>query len=198
MSLIATCTVCQSNLSCDRSNTAILIQHLQSMHRSEATIVELAEKSTQTTPSDLKPSRNSRSTAAKKTSSVKRKHSSNSSGRKPTVSRAEISYKTTVAEWRPAELRVKCPQCGGRYFPTVRFVTSRISRSAIGAYCLLCCWPLCFLSCIFNRPTKQHLHCSNCNAFLGLYEDYMGKKSRSKSRGRSTAEANRFHQPIQP
>ncbi|XP_058056796.1 uncharacterized protein LOC131208163 [Anopheles bellator] len=136
MSLIATCTLCQSNLSCDRSNTAILIQHLQSMHCPEPTIVELAEKSTQTTPSDSKP----------------------------------------IAEWRPAESPVKCPQCGGRYFPTVRLVTSRVSRNAIGAYCLLCCWPLCFLSCIFNRPTKQHLHCSNCNAFLGLYEDC--KKSR--------------------
>ncbi|KFB42949.1 hypothetical protein ZHAS_00010821 [Anopheles sinensis] len=73
-------------------------------------------------------------------------------------------------EWHPARFRVHCQNCNGRFFPTVRMATSRVSHSAFVAACVLSCWPLCFLPCLFNRPTKHHLHCANCHAYLGLYD----------------------------
>ncbi|XP_055644105.1 uncharacterized protein LOC129780147 [Toxorhynchites rutilus septentrionalis] len=82
----------------------------------------------------------------------------------------KIYYKTTVAQWRPAHSRVTCPECGVRQFPTVRSSANKYTRSHWGSMCIMTCWPFCFLPYVFTSPTKHHLHCSNCNAFLGLYD----------------------------
>ncbi|KAL1403300.1 hypothetical protein pipiens_005727 [Culex pipiens pipiens] len=79
-------------------------------------------------------------------------------------------YKTTVASWRPARSRVSCPECGQQRLPTIRSTADRYSSSAAGAAWVMTCWPFCFLPCLFTSPTKHHLHCSGCDAYLGLYD----------------------------
>ena len=75
----------------------------------------------------------------------------------------------SVATWRPARCRITCPQCGERQYPTIRMTADRYSQSVYGATWIMTCWPFCFLPCLFTAPTKHHLHCSKCGAFLGLY-----------------------------
>ncbi|XP_021712741.1 uncharacterized protein LOC110681284 [Aedes aegypti] len=78
-------------------------------------------------------------------------------------------YKTSVETWRPARCRIICPRCGERQYPTIRLTADRYSQSIYGATWIMTCWPFCFLPCLFTAPTKHRLHCSKCNAFLGLY-----------------------------
>lgn len=75
-----------------------------------------------------------------------------------------------MASWRPARTRVSCPECGQQRLPTIRSTADRYSSSAAGAAWVMTCWPFCFLPCLFTSPTKHHLHCSGCDAYLGLYD----------------------------
>uniref|UniRef100_A0A182V418 LITAF domain-containing protein n=1 Tax=Anopheles merus TaxID=30066 RepID=A0A182V418_ANOME len=79
------------------------------------------------------------------------------------------SWILILTQWKPARFRVKCGECGGRFYPTIRNAASRISNG-LGAACILSCWPFCFLPALFTTASKYHLHCSNCNAYLGLYD----------------------------
>ncbi|XP_035774806.1 uncharacterized protein LOC118457378 isoform X1 [Anopheles albimanus] len=181
MRLIATCVLCKVKLSCEPANTRILIDHLQRLHCLQPPSPGESKPFSPIMPQPQKLKNNLRTAAVKETknqANVAAPTSVESTGSNlRTGTRRRIAYKTTVAEWSPAQCRVKCPECDGHFYPTVRFVTSRISRSVFAAYCLLFCWPLCLLSCLFNQPVKPHLHCSNCNAFLGLYDARSTRRS---------------------
>ncbi|XP_035917472.1 uncharacterized protein LOC118514577 [Anopheles stephensi] len=170
MSLIATCILCQARLPYEGSNTWILVRHLIDKHPLE------------TMPLSCKPnSEHNTSLAAEKSTPQMTENSNkqpkpvsgtdaNPCGSKTVLlNNRRTIYKTTVVQWKPAQFRVKCKECGGRFFPTVRHATSRISNG-LGAACIISCWPFCFLPALFTTPTKHHLHCSNCNAYLGLYD----------------------------
>ncbi|KAF7267725.1 uncharacterized protein LOC143203915 [Rhynchophorus ferrugineus] len=84
---------------------------------------------------------------------------------KPTV------FKTTVESWKPGPLRVTCPRCQHLDRPCIRHQRNRISRSALGALCLLLCWPVCFMS----ESSRIHLFCRRCHAFMGEYDRKTGR-----------------------
>ncbi|XP_052898176.1 uncharacterized protein LOC128304961 [Anopheles moucheti] len=170
MSLIATCIICQTKLPYESSNTWILVRHLLDNHPLES--MPLVPKQN----SERKPKCFETSTPQRMEDGNARQTPMPSVSTRPkTRSKTVLShnkktiYKTTVAQWKPARFRVKCKQCGGRFYPTIRNATSRISNG-FGAACILSCWPFCFLPALFTTPTKHHLHCSNCNAYLGLYD----------------------------
>ncbi|XP_050093102.1 uncharacterized protein LOC126576057 [Anopheles aquasalis] len=171
MSLIATCHHCRAKLLYEPTNTWILIDHLQQQHSLQppSPVESISFSPIMSLRQKLKNKLRSCAAPAKETTNQASVETSTGSKLRTGASR-KVAYKTTVAEWYPAQCRVKCPNCGGHFYPTIRLVTSRISRSVCAAYCLLFCWPLCFLPCLFNQPVKPHLHCSNCSAFLGLYD----------------------------
>ncbi|XP_053673518.1 uncharacterized protein LOC128723778 [Anopheles nili] len=190
MSLIATCILCKAQLPFESSNTWILIRHLLESHPMETCAPEAEEDSitmplptcNRNTPRkgrDCHPETNP--LLGEQTSKIQCSTKQSSSGRK-------IAYKTTVAQWRPARFRVKCPKCAGRFFPTIRVASSRISNG-FGAACILSCWPFCFLPALFTNPVKHHLHCSNCNAFLGLYDAQHDCLDKSASKLNKTTDA---------
>lgn len=51
----------------------------------------------------------------------------------------------------------------------INFTSPKITNSSFGAAMILACWPFCFLPWIFPVPTHEHLHCSLCNHYLGVY-----------------------------
>ncbi|XP_058122455.1 uncharacterized protein LOC131293347 [Anopheles ziemanni] len=193
MSLIATCVLCHEKLPYCASNSGTLIQHLRCKHPEEVFgYPKIFSR-------DMMPQRNIQSAGPKKTNTTESPNAKSTNvdsfgevtatvhqtnAKVHQRQERKVVYKTTVAEWHPARFRVHCRNCNGRFFPTVRMATSRVSHSAFAAACVLSCWPLCFLPCLFNRPTKHHLHCANCHAYLGLYDarrDCLDEKSRPRT-----------------
>uniref|UniRef100_A0A182MHB4 LITAF domain-containing protein n=1 Tax=Anopheles culicifacies TaxID=139723 RepID=A0A182MHB4_9DIPT len=171
MSLIATCILCQARLPYESSNTWILVRHLIDNHPLEAMPVapknNTEHKTEQKCQKQSKPQPMEDCNEQQETMPSVRV--SQSRPKTKSLHNTKTVYKTTVAQWKPARFRVKCNECGGRFYPTIRYATSRISNG-FGAACVLSCWPFCFLPALFTTPTKHHLHCSNCNAYLGLYD----------------------------
>uniref|UniRef100_A0A182JJS4 LITAF domain-containing protein n=1 Tax=Anopheles atroparvus TaxID=41427 RepID=A0A182JJS4_ANOAO len=189
MSLIATCVFCQEKLPFCSSNTGVLVHHLRDKHLQEVSgdnFVLKIPTSNAMTQKDVVGTGQKKpiSTATSNTSDNSKRRIAGLEGqitpaKSPLQRRRKIIYKTT--EWRPAGFRVHCHACNGRFFPTVRMATARVTHSSFVAACVLACWPFCFLPCLFNRPTKHHLHCANCNAYLGLYDaqrDCLNEQSR--------------------
>uniref|UniRef100_A0A182VSK8 LITAF domain-containing protein n=1 Tax=Anopheles minimus TaxID=112268 RepID=A0A182VSK8_9DIPT len=169
MSLIATCILCQARLPYESSNTWILVRHLLDKHPLEAMPV-VPNHSLEHKPNQCSMLSTSRPTEGcnEQQETMPSVRPSQSRSKTTSLHTKKTIYKTTVAQWKPARFRVKCKECGGRFYPTIRYATSRISNG-FGAACILSCWPFCFLPALFTTPTKHHLHCSNCNAYLGLY-----------------------------
>ncbi|XP_050078914.1 uncharacterized protein LOC126565751 [Anopheles maculipalpis] len=171
MSLIATCILCQARLPYESSNTWILVRHLIDKHPLETMPLGCERNlehdighSTEQLNLHTTNDSNKQPATMPGSSRLSKCHPKNA-----LLNNRRTIYKTTVAQWKPAQFRVKCKECGGCFYPTIRHATSRISNG-LGAACLISCWPLCFLPVLFTTPTKHHLHCSNCNAYLGLYD----------------------------
>ncbi|XP_054738755.1 uncharacterized protein LOC129244885 isoform X1 [Anastrepha obliqua] len=79
-------------------------------------------------------------------------------------------YRTSIEKWRPANGTLFCPNCGANRRPLIRTQTERSSSNSCCAVCILGCWPFCFLPFLVPSDNKEYLHCSNCKAFLGLYD----------------------------
>uniref|UniRef100_A0A182TYH7 LITAF domain-containing protein n=1 Tax=Anopheles melas TaxID=34690 RepID=A0A182TYH7_9DIPT len=178
MSLIATCILCQARLPFESSNSWILIRHLLDNHHPPEAMplacnqnsnpptkltVPRCERSNQLVADDDSGEQEQRQDAGAARSDRQKRPRNVLLGARKSV------YKTTVTQWKPARFRVKCGECGGRFYPTIRNAASRISNG-LGAVCILSCWPFCFLPALFTTASKYHLHCSNCNAYLGLYD----------------------------
>lgn len=82
----------------------------------------------------------------------------------------KICYKTTVENWRPGGMSIKCPACQACRIPVVRSHQEHETRSSFCASLLLCCWTFFCLPCCFPQPKREYLHCSTCNAFLAMYD----------------------------
>lgn len=82
----------------------------------------------------------------------------------------KICYKTTVENWRPGGMSIKCPACQSCRIPVVRSHQQHETRSSFCASLLLCCWTFFCLPCCFPQPKREYLHCSTCNAFLAMYD----------------------------
>ncbi|XP_049277368.1 uncharacterized protein LOC125760864 [Anopheles funestus] len=170
MSLIATCILCQARLPCESSNTWILVQHLLDNHPRETMPPMPKQNSKHTTEKcSLFSTPRPMDDCNEQQEPMPNVCASQGHAKTTLHHNKKTVYKTTVAQWKPARFRVKCKECGGRFYPTIRMATSRISNG-FGAACMLSCWPFCFLPALFTTPMKHHLHCSNCNAYLGLYD----------------------------
>ncbi|XP_038107760.1 uncharacterized protein LOC6049126 [Culex quinquefasciatus] len=187
MSYVAKCSICKEVLAYNRSHTSLLIQHLIEQHPDKPFKLVRAkkEKIYQDHPlkNDSEMAHKVAKVGAPKSARDIQRQLRTSLGQKadenlPTKSdfltrhprQRRMFYKTTVASWRPARSRVSCPECGQQRLPTIRSTADRYSSSAAGAAWVMTCWPFCFLPCLFTSPTKHHLHCSGCDAYLGLYD----------------------------
>ncbi|EDW91960.1 uncharacterized protein LOC6531445 [Drosophila yakuba] len=78
-------------------------------------------------------------------------------------------YRASIERWAPAEGRIFCPCCATSKRPMIKAATE-ISNSGCCAAWAVACWPLCFLPCLMSSDNKEYLYCSNCRAFLGIYD----------------------------
>ncbi|KAH8233076.1 hypothetical protein KR026_003880 [Drosophila bipectinata] len=78
-------------------------------------------------------------------------------------------YKTTINRWTPTDGFIFCPRCGCCRRPLVKSSSEMVSTGCCVA-CIVSCWPLCFLPCLLSPDNREYLYCSNCRAFLGLYD----------------------------
>ncbi|EDS42500.1 conserved hypothetical protein [Culex quinquefasciatus] len=158
MSNVATCSICKEVLPYNRSHTSLLIQHLIEQHPDQPFKLVRAKKEKICQESPLKNDSEMANKAVK-------------TGAPKSARDIKRQLRTSlVASWRPARTRVSCPECGQQRLPTIRSTADRYSSSAAGAAWVMTCWPFCFLPCLFTSPTKHHLHCSGCDAYLGLYD----------------------------
>nr|XP_029721830.1 uncharacterized protein LOC109410253 [Aedes albopictus] len=166
MSFVAKCALCKQKLPYSHSQTAILVEHLLENHpEQQFTIVRAVKEQIRDTRPEEHPGETSDKLWKRADENLPDKR--DFTKRRPTG--RKMFYKTSVATWRPARCRITCPQCGDRQYPTIRMTADRYSQSVYGATWIMTCWPFCFLPCLFTAPTKHHLHCSKCGAFLGLY-----------------------------
>ncbi|CAG9769903.1 unnamed protein product [Ceutorhynchus assimilis] len=84
-------------------------------------------------------------------------------------------FKTSVETWKPGPLRVSCPHCGALARPCIRRQRNRVAYSPLGAFCLLVCWPVCFLPFLMPESSQIQLFCKECGAFLGEYDRKSGR-----------------------
>ncbi|XP_055591746.1 uncharacterized protein LOC129743683 [Uranotaenia lowii] len=196
MSLVVRCSLCGDRLTYSRSETYDLVRHLSEKHPEVSYRVRRAVKHKikcnsplddiqQMVMEPLKHRKVSpRNNNGDRISTSGKKADENLPNKSDFIVRAprgrRMYYKTSMAKWHPARTRVKCPECGETRFPTIRSTADRYSRSSFGAAWILSCWPFCFLPCLFEAPTKHHLHCSECGAYLGLYDPNMEVVSRRR------------------
>ncbi|KAH8336783.1 hypothetical protein KR059_003272 [Drosophila kikkawai] len=85
------------------------------------------------------------------------------------VAQRSKCYRLSIRRWVPGEGCIFCPCCGCQRRPMIKaaseIVTTRCCAAAIAV-----CWPLCLLPCLASSDNREYLYCSNCNAFLGIYE----------------------------
>ncbi|CAG9836613.1 unnamed protein product [Diabrotica balteata] len=86
-------------------------------------------------------------------------------------------YKTTVETWKPAQLELACPQCRKKGQPSMRRHKNKFTNTSLGAFCMLSCWPACFLPFIVQKKSIVELYCKNCGTFLGEYNRATGTLS---------------------
>ncbi|XP_062551734.1 uncharacterized protein LOC134216994 [Armigeres subalbatus] len=194
MSFVVKCAVCKQNLPYTHSQTTVLVEHLLESHPEQhfsisRVIKEQVRESSEehllpnvmtnapksknrklsqdSTRSEFRMHRAKRMTGSGKLADENLPDKQDFTTRRPKG--RKMFYKTSVATWRPARCRAVCPHCGELQYPTIRMTADRYSQSVYGATWIMTCWPFCFLPCLFTAPTKRHLHCSKCNAYLGLY-----------------------------
>lgn len=46
----------------------------------------------------------------------------------------------------------------------------QVSHNPAGAACIMTCWPFCFFPFLFPAPTQEHVHCSLCGYYFGMYD----------------------------
>ncbi|XP_073847049.1 uncharacterized protein isoform X2 [Musca autumnalis] len=82
-------------------------------------------------------------------------------------------YRTSIEKWRPLNGTIYCPKCGCNKPPLIEARNEFITENSWCAFCLLNCWPLCFIPWIFPSHEVEHLHCSKCKTFLVEYEKHV-------------------------
>ncbi|KAH8254815.1 hypothetical protein KR032_012312 [Drosophila birchii] len=78
-------------------------------------------------------------------------------------------YRLSIRRWMPADGCIFCPCCGCQRRPMIK-ASSEIATSKCCAAWIVVCWPFCLLPCLDNSDNREYLYCSNCNAFLGIYD----------------------------
>ncbi|XP_005188422.1 uncharacterized protein LOC101892009 [Musca domestica] len=87
----------------------------------------------------------------------------------PKTPRKRQMYRMSIEKWRPIKGNIYCPKCGCNKPPLIETRNEFLTENSWCACCMLNCWPLCFIPWIFPSHEVEHLHCSNCKTFLGLY-----------------------------
>ncbi|XP_058455211.1 uncharacterized protein LOC131432743 [Malaya genurostris] len=208
MSYVAKCALCNKFLPYNRSDTSILVRHMSENHpEQQYTVIHskkqlIRRENSSSRESSVEKYRFNNNNMAKQSldrehpkesaiirelrTSVGQKADENLPDKSDFLARRSTGrnmlYKTTVASWRPARARLICQRCGQSRYPTIRSSANRYAKSTYGAVCIMSCWPFCFLPCLFTAPTKHHLHCSSCGAYLGVYDP-----------SREVIDANRQH-----
>ncbi|KAF5301712.1 hypothetical protein FQA39_LY10643 [Lamprigera yunnana] len=87
-------------------------------------------------------------------------------------------YRATVETWKPGIAVIQCSSCGRSARPIVRKQQNKVAESALGAACLLGCWPLCFLPFILSGSHIMNIHCKFCGQYLGTFDRKTGEMRR--------------------
>ncbi|XP_050445902.1 uncharacterized protein LOC126848764 isoform X2 [Cataglyphis hispanica] len=76
-------------------------------------------------------------------------------------------FSTEVETWKYHEKSVRCPDCGVKEVPIIvkqqKFTTSRLA-----AFCLLGCWPFCFIPLLMSRDKNVRTLCPRCGYDYGV------------------------------
>ncbi|XP_020798334.1 LOW QUALITY PROTEIN: uncharacterized protein LOC110176347 [Drosophila serrata] len=78
-------------------------------------------------------------------------------------------YRLSIRRWMPADGCIFCPCCGCQRRPMIK-AASEIATSKCCAAWIVVCWPFCLLPCLDSSDNREYLYCSNCKAFLGIYD----------------------------
>ncbi|CAG9836612.1 unnamed protein product [Diabrotica balteata] len=89
----------------------------------------------------------------------------------------DLGEKARVETWKPAQLELACPQCRKKGQPSMRRHKNKFTNTSLGAFCMLSCWPACFLPFIVQKKSIVELYCKNCGTFLGEYNRATGTLS---------------------
>lgn len=76
------------------------------------------------------------------------------------------SFRLSITHWAPADGCIFCPGCGFSQRPLIKTASELTAKGAV-ANCIFTCWPLC---CLPFLESREYLYCSNCRAFLGIYD----------------------------
>lgn len=85
------------------------------------------------------------------------------------ISRRQF-YRSSIERWTPTDGCIYCPSCCSSHRPIIRSSAQFYASTGCSAACVANCWPFCFLPCLTSTDNREYLHCSNCKAFLGIYD----------------------------
>ncbi|CAH1170274.1 unnamed protein product [Phaedon cochleariae] len=91
----------------------------------------------------------------------------------PPKKRSSI-FKTTVESWKPGPVKIICPKCRRKDRPCIRKQRNKVAYSSLGAFCMLTCWPICFLPFLIPNGSVLELFCKHCGTLLGEYDRKTG------------------------
>ncbi|XP_023024470.2 uncharacterized protein, partial [Leptinotarsa decemlineata] len=97
-------------------------------------------------------------------------------------------FKTTVETWKPGPVKVICPKCKINDRPCIRKQRNKVAYTALGAFFILTCWPLCFIPFLMPKGSTVDLFCKHCGNYLGEYNRATGSlKCACKLRDKKTS-----------
>ncbi|KAM0734907.1 hypothetical protein ACS0PU_011020 [Formica fusca] len=103
-------------------------------------------------------------------------------------------FSTEVETWKYHDKSICCPVCGVKEVPIIlkqqKFTTSRLA-----AFCLLGCWPFCFIPLLMSRDKSVRTLCPHCGHDYGVRADKLvcSPKCVSSRGGQSDSAISRTH-----
>ncbi|EFN73659.1 hypothetical protein EAG_08456 [Camponotus floridanus] len=81
-------------------------------------------------------------------------------------------FSTEVETWKYHDKSVRCPACGEKETPII-FKQQKFTSSRLAAFCLLGCWPFCFIPLLMSRGKSVRTLCPRCGYDYGVRADEM-------------------------
>ncbi|XP_072765924.1 uncharacterized protein [Anoplolepis gracilipes] len=101
-------------------------------------------------------------------------------------------FSTEVETWKYHDKSVRCPACGVKEAPII-LKQQKFTSSRLAAFCLLGCWPFCFIPLLMSRDKSVRTLCPRCGHDYDVRVDKMvcSPKCASSREGQSESAISR-------
>ncbi|XP_011686088.1 PREDICTED: uncharacterized protein LOC105448911 isoform X2 [Wasmannia auropunctata] len=90
-----------------------------------------------------------------------------SDGKTRAPKRPNNVFSTEVETWKYHDESIRCPACGVKEVPII-LKQQKFTSSRLAAFCLMGCWPFCFIPLLMRRDKSTRTLCPRCGYDYGI------------------------------